>query len=409
MPKFEYKAIAPSGATISGNMESNNSNEVAEMLRARGNRIIYIRELKGFSMGSGKKGEGGLFSRFQGIGVRDLSIFTNQFGTMLNAGLSMSRALAVLKKQTSNTKLVNVIEQIEDEVRKGNQLSAVLRKFPNVFSPLYVSMVQAGEASGNLGQALITMSSFLQRDYEIRNKIRGAMTYPVAVLGFAILIVMGLFIFVIPTFEGFLSQLGAPLPGITKLIFAIADFLVHYIWILVIIVVLAVIVYRRWAKTPGGRKTMDSLKLRLPVISELTLKSSMSRFSDTFATLFSAGIPVIECLEAVRGVLDNVIIAEKVDGIIDAIKKGESLSAAIEKSGMFTPMVYDMTAIGEESGSLDSMLKKVAEFYNEEVNHLVENVAALINPILMVFVGGIIGGTLIGLYLPVFQMASYVQ
>jgi len=146
------------------------------------------------------------------------------------------------------------------------------------------------------------------------------MTYPVAVLGFSILIVVGLFIFVIPTFEGFLSQLGAPLPGITKVIFAIADFLVHYIWLLVIIVVVAVVAYRRWSKTPQGRKTMDSLRLRLPVISELTLKSSMARFSDTFATLFSAGIPVIECLEAVRGVLDNVIIAEKVDGIMMRLK-----------------------------------------------------------------------------------------
>ncbi|MFU2158566.1 type II secretion system F family protein [Caldisericum sp. AR60] len=408
MPQFEYKVITASGGALIGRLEGNSVQDVAETLRSKGYRIIYIKELRSLSLG-GKRTEGGFLSPFQGVSVRDLSIFTNQFGTMLNAGLSISRALAVLEKQTSNPKLVQIIKDLSEEVKKGNQLSMALKKFPQVFSPLYISMVQAGETSGNLGQALITMSTFLQRDYETRNKIRGAMTYPVAVLGFAILIVVGLFIFVIPTFEGFLTELGAPLPAITKMIFAFANFLIHYIWVIVAIIVIAIIAFRRWVKTPEGRRTVDALKLKLPLISELTLKSSMARFSDTLATLFSAGIPIIDCLQTVRGVIDNVIIAEKIDGIIDAIKKGEALSSALEKSGMFTPMVYDMTAIGEESGSLDKMLRKVAEFYNEEVNYLINNISALINPIMMVGVGGLIGGTLIGLYLPVFQMASYIK
>lgn len=407
MPNFEYKIITASGSNQVGRMEADSMGDVANSLRSMGARIIYIKEIRGFSTETGRNE--GFFSRFQSVSIRDLSIFTNQFGTMLNAGLSISRALAVLEKQTSNPNLVKIIKDLGEEVKKGNQLSFALKKFPNVFSPLYISMVQAGETSGNLGNALITMSSFLQRDFETRNKIKGAMTYPVAVLGFSILIVVGLFIFVIPTFQGFLEQLGAPLPAVTKMIFAFANFLIHYGWVILVIIIVLVIAYGRWARTPSGRRTIDSLKLKLPLISELTLKSSMARFSDTLATLFSAGIPIIQCLQTVRGVIDNVIIGEKIDGIIDAIQKGESLSSALQKSGMFTPMVYDMTAIGEESGSLDKMLKKVAEFYNEEVNFLINNISALINPIMMVGVGGLIGGTLIGLYLPVFQMASYIK
>ncbi len=409
MASFEYRAISPAGKSDAGKIEANTLSEAADILRSKGLRIVYLSEVKGVVRAGGKS-EGGLFSRFsRGISIRDVSIFTNQFGTMLNAGLSISRTLTVLQKQTQNAKLREIIAALEDEVRKGSQLSVGLAKFPNVFSPLYVSMVQAGEVSGNLGNALITMSGFLQRDYEIRNKIRGAMTYPIAVLGFALLIVIGLFIFVIPTFEGFLTELGAPLPAVTKAIFALANFLIHRGWILIIAIVAIAIAYIRWVHTASGRKTIDQTKLKLPLFGELTIKSAMARFSDTLSTLFSAGIPLIDCLQAVRGVIDNVIIGETINGIVENIKKGESLSSALSKSGLFTPMVIDMAAVGEESGSLEHMLTKVAEFYTEEVNHLINNITALINPIMMVVVGGLIGGTLIGLYLPVFQMASYIQ
>ena len=409
MANFEYKITNAAGKAETGRLEAATSSEAADILRGKGFRILYIHEIRSAFGGTARKTEGGFFSRFGGISVRDLSIFTNQFGTMLNAGLSISRTLDVLRKQTSNSKLKAVVGELETEVKKGAQLSSGLVKFPTVFSPLYVSIVQAGEVSGNLGNSLVTMSGFLQRDYEIRNKIRGAMVYPVAVLGFAVLIVLGLFIFVIPTFQGFLTELGAPLPAITRMIFAFANFLIHRGWILLIVIIVLVVAYLRWVRTPQGRKTMDRIKLRLPVIGELTLKSAMARFSDTLATLFAAGIPLVDCLQSVRGVIDNVIIGETLDGIIDNIKKGESLSGAVSRSGLFTPMVIDMTAVGEESGSLEHMLTKVAEFYTEEVNHLINNMTAMINPIMMIFVGGLIGGTLIGLYLPVFQMASYIK
>jgi type IV pilus assembly protein PilC len=413
MATFIYKVIAPNGKAQTGRISMDSPTAVADFLRSKGHRIVYIKEarggLNGTSKGGNKSQEGGILSKLSKISIRDLSIFTDQFGTMMNAGLSISRALSVLSKQTANPKLTKIILSLSEDVKKGNSLSAALAKYPEVFSPLYISMVKAGEASGNLGDALRKMSSFLQRDYETEHKLKGAMTYPLAVLVFSILIVIGLFIFVIPTFEGFLSQLGAPLPAPTKMVFAMADFLVHYGWILLIVTVVGYILYAKWAKTPAGRKHVDAGKLKTPIFGELNVKAAMARFSDTLATLFGAGIPLTEALETVKGVIDNVIIAQAVDEIVDRIKRGESLAASLEKSGMFTPMVVEMTGIGEESGSLDSMLKKVAEFYNEEVDYMINNISALINPIMMVFVGGLIGGVLISLYLPIFQMAGYVH
>ena len=412
MGNYVYKVINTSGKIETGRISMDDYAAAADYLRNRGYRIIYIKEQHGgFGAPSakGKSSEGGFLSKFSKISVRDLSIFTNQFGTMMNAGLSISRALSVLTKQTSNSKLVAIIMSLSEDVRKGNSLSAAMSKYPDVFSPLYISMVKAGEVSGNLGDSLIKMSSFLQRDYETANKLKGAMMYPVGVLVFSILIVIGLFIFVIPKFEGFLGQLGAPLPAPTKITFAMADFLVHRGWIVLIVTVVAYALYAKWVKTPQGRRRSDAGKLKMPVFGELNKKAAMARFSDTLSTLFSAGISLVECLETVKGVIDNVIIGEAIDDIINRIKRGESLAASLEKSGMFTPMVVEMTGIGEESGSLDTMLKKVAEFYNEEVDYMINNIASLINPIMMVFVGGIIGGVLISLYLPIFQMAGYVH
>ncbi len=408
MAIFIYKAIRPDGRIETGKISMDSSSDVADYLRSKGSRIVFIKEVKGRVQGAGG-GTGGFASRFSSISVRDLSIFTNQFGTMMNAGLSISRALSILAKQTTNPKLGNIIVRLSEEVKKGNSLSSALSKFPDVFSQLYVSMVKAGEVSGNLGDALLKMSTFLQRDYETKHKLKGAMTYPLAVLAFSIVIVIALFIFVIPTFEGFLTQLGAPLPAPTKIVFSIADFLIHKGWLLLIITVAGYVSYAKWAKTPKGRKHVDAGKLKTPVFGELNKKAAMARFSDTLATLFSAGIPLVDCLESVRGVIDNVVIGEAISDIIERIKRGESLAASLEKSGMFTPMVVEMTGIGEESGNLDEMLKKVAEFYNEEVDYMINNISALINPIMMVFVGGLIGGVLISLYLPIFQMAGYVH
>lgn len=410
MANYAYKAINTAGRAEAGKIAMDDYSAVADYLRGKGYRIIYIKEQKSFAGRTNKKdGNEGFLSKFSKISVRDLSIFTNQFGTMMNAGLSISRALSVLSKQTSNPKLTSIIFSLGEDVKKGNSLSSAAAKYPFVFSQLYVSMVKAGEVSGNLGDSLIKMSSFLQHDYETQNKLKGAMMYPVGVLVFSILIVIGLFIFVIPRFEGFLSQLGAPLPLPTKITFAMADFLVHKGWIVLIITIIVYMLYARWAKTPKGKKHIDAGKLHTPIFGELNKKAAMARFSDTLATLFSAGIPLMECLETVKGVMDNVIIGGAIEDIVSRIKRGEALAASLEKSGMFTPMVVEMTGIGEESGSLDSMLKKVAEFYNEEVDYMINNIAALINPIMMVFVGAIIGGVLISLYLPIFTMAGYIH
>ncbi len=413
MPTFSYKVIELSGHQKLGKMDMNTPSEVANALREKGYRIIYIKEAKGFGVSrvsSNRITENkGIFSRLSKISVRDLSIFTNQFGTMLNAGLSISRCLAVLEKQTNNKKLATITHSVAESVNKGESLSHALAKYPDVFSSLYVSMAKAGEKSGTLGNALLKMSAFLQRDYETKSKIKGAMMYPVAVLIFAIAIIIGLFIFVIPKFEDALSQLGAPLPGPTKIVFATANFLVHKGWLVLIVSIAAYALYMQWIKTPAGRRQKDASSLRTPIFGNLNKKAAIARFSDTFATLFGSGVPLIDALQTVRGTIDNVVIGDSIEGIVNDVKRGESLAASFEKSGMFTTMLVEMTGIGEESGSLEKMLHKVAEFYNEEVDYIMNNVTALINPIMIVIVGGLVGSIVIALYLPIFKMAGYVH
>jgi type IV pilus assembly protein PilC len=407
---FAYKANAPDGSVQTGVVDMENASKVADFLRSKGYRIIYIKETRGGTRRKTDKEKGGFLSKLTSkISIRDLSIFTDQFGTMMNAGLAISRALSVLSKQTTNPRLAGIIYDLAENVKKGNSLSIAIAKYPDVFSPLYISMVRAGEASGNLGDALRKMAVFLQKDYETQHKIKGAMTYPILVLVFSILIVIGLFIFIIPTFEKFLAQLNAPLPLPTKITFMIADNLIKYGWILLVLSIVSYMAFKKWSKTYKGRKTIDTFLLKAPVIGKLTIESAMSRFSSTTATLFSAGIPLTEVLETVKGVIDNVVIAETVNAIIERIKRGEAFSASLGKSGLFTPMVVEMSSVGEESGKLDEMLRKVAEFYDEEVDYMVNNLTAMINPIMMVFVGGIVGGVLISLYLPIFQMAGYVH
>ena len=409
---FAYKISAPSGAMKTGYIDMEDTSEVADYLRNKGYRIIYIRKVGRSSIVHSDKGreKGGLLSKITSrISARDLSISTDQLGTMLNAGLSISRALAVLSRQTTNAKLTGIVHNLSKGIKEGNALSTILMQYPNVFSPLYISMVKAGETSGRMGDSLKKMAVSLQKDYKTQHKIKGAMTYPIIVLVFSILIVIGLFIFVIPKFEKFLRQLQAPLPTPTKITFMTADDLIKYGWILLIALILGYMAFKKWSKTEGGRRKIDSFLLKAPVIGRLTRESAMFRFSSTLATLFSAGIGLTEVLKTVKGVVDNVIIADAINDVIKAVKRGESFSASLRRSGMFMPMVVEMASVGEESGSLDKMLAKVAEFYDEEVDYMVNNIVTMINPIMIVFVGAVVGGILISLYLPIFQMAGYVH
>ena len=417
MALFNYVAADRAGATQRGTINAANAHEAAEAIRGKGFVLVNVAAVRAASgagslvlRGRGASGTGGeKLAAGGGIAAKDLAIFTSQLGTMLNAGLSITKVLDIQSKQTSSKKLRLVTDDLKKKVESGLPLSTAMDSYPGIFSTLYISMVKSGEGSGNMGNSLLKMAGFLERDAELRRKIRSAMNYPVIVLTACVAIVLALFIFVLPQFVGFLTQLNVPLPAPTKITIAMSNFLVHRWYILIGVIVAAFLAARTFLRSPRGILWKDTTALKMPVIGPLVLKTSMARFTDTLSTLFGAGVPLIQCLEMVGGTMGNTVVAATIGRVIESIKAGAALSAAMTETQFFTPMVIQMTAVGEESGSLEAMLGKVAAFYQVEVDSATENLTNAINPILMLVVGGMIGWVLISLYLPVFQMAGGIS
>lgn len=416
MAKFTYIATDRAGNTLRGSVDAANTHEAAGIVRNKGLIPLSISaEGKGAKAIVGRKGkvvEEGKLSRLSkrvSISVKDMSIFTSQLGTMLNAGLSITKSLDVQSKQLSNKNLRIITGGLKKKVEAGLPLSTAMTDYPGAFGTLYISMVVSGEGSGNLGNSLLKMATFLEREAALKRKIKGATSYPLIVIVASVAIILGLFIFVLPQFVGFLTQLNVDLPLPTRITLAMSDFLVHRWYIL--LGAGAGIFYgsRVWLRTAKGIYFKDNLALKAPVIGPLVVQTCMSRFTDTLATLFGAGVPLISCLEMVGGTMGNTIVAATIDRVITSIKNGTALSTAMTETQFFTPMVIQMTAVGEESGSLETMLGKVAMFYEAEVDAATDALTSAVNPILMIVVGGMIGWVLISLYLPIFKMAGGIS
>jgi type IV pilus assembly protein PilC len=418
MALFNYVAADRTGASKRGSITAPTSHEAAELVRGKGLVLVNLIPAGGARPGGLARlgGAGSLTGKVQGrlaaggaIAAKDLAIFTSQLGTMLNAGLSVTKVLDIQTKQLSSKKLRTITEDLKKRVESGVPLSTAMDNYPNVFSTLYTAMVRSGEASGNMGNSMLKMATFLERDAELRRKIKGALSYPVIVLVASVAIVLGLFIFVLPQFVGFLTALNVPLPFPTRMTLAMSNFLVHRWYILFAVVAAILFGMRTFLRTPRGIAWKDKLALRAPVFGPLILKTSMARFTDTLATLFGAGVPLISCLEMTGGTMGNTIIAATIDRVVDNIKAGSSLSASLAETQFFTPMVVQMASVGEESGSLESMLGKVAVFYQAEVDSATEQLTNAINPILIIVVGGMVGWVLLSLYLPIFTMAGGIS
>jgi type IV pilus assembly protein PilC len=416
MATFTYVAADRTGSAQRGTISAANTHEAAELIRGKGLVPVNISAARsaGGSLavrGTGPAGEAqqGKLAAGGGIAAKDLAIFTSQMGTMLNAGLSITKVLDIQSKQLSSKKLRLITDDLKRKVESGLPLSNAMDNYGGIFSTLYTAMVRSGEASGNLGNSLLKMATFLEREAELKRKIRSATNYPMIVIIASTAIVLGLFIFVLPQFVGFLTALNVPLPLPTRITLAMSDYLVHRWYVLLIVVGVVFFVARAWFRTPKGIHWKDSTALKAPVIGPLVLKTSMARFTDTLATLFGAGVPLIACLEMVGGTMGNTVVAATIDRVIDSIKSGAALSAAMAETQFFTPMVIQMTAVGEESGSLETMLGKVAVFYQTEVDAAADNLTNSLNPILMIVVGGMIGWVLISLYLPIFTMAGGIS
>ena len=403
MANFTYKALDQRGTSATGEIEGESKAAAAAALRNRGLTVLDLNEVK---TGLAQMDIGGALTR---IKPKDITVFSRQFATMVSSGLSMLRCLYVLEEQTENKKLAAVIGQIKDDVEAGISLSDALEKHPNVFNKLYVSMVRAGELGGILDEVLNRLATQLEKEDSIRRAVKSAMVYPIMIGTFALLVLIGMVMFLIPIFAGMYRDLGGELPGLTRLMVNLSDFLTGW-WYIVFPAIIAVVWgIMRLKRTERGTELWDRFKLHVPMgIGEIVRKLAVARFSRTLGTLVSSGVPILQAIEITGQAAGNVVIEKAMKDVQQSIKEGQSITGPLEKVSVFPAMVTQMIAVGEETGSLDAMLGKVADFYEDEVDASVKSLTSILEPILMIGVGGIVGVVVIAMYLPIFNMMNIV-
>ena len=401
---YAYRVRDTDGRIIGGTLEADSQGAVASRLRQMGYAPISIEESK-----PGLKREITL-PGLNRIKLKDLAVFSRQFATMINSGLSLLRALTILAEQTESKALAEIIGQVRNEVEQGTALSTSLAKHPKTFNRLYVAMIKAGEVGGFLDKVLLELADSIEKEVELRGKVRSAMTYPIAVFAMVIMIVAAMLVFVVPQFETLYSQLGGQLPFLTRILLGASRFVAG--WgggVVVIAVVVGVIAFRRFHATPAGRFAVDRAKLRAPVFGPLVQKTVLSRFSRTLSTLLGSGVPILQSLEIVSETVNNDVVSRAVKDVQDSVREGESLAVPLAKHSVFPPMVVQMLAVGEETGAIDVMLDKVGDFYDAEVSAAVDSLTSLIEPILIAVMGSVGGGMVVALYLPMFNIINLVK
>ncbi|MGH2794205.1 MAG: type II secretion system F family protein [Actinomycetota bacterium] len=401
---YAYKVRDRAGKLVSGTLEAESQAAVSTKLRQMGFAPIVIEEHKS-SLGKTeiKLPWGGK------VKPKDIAVFSRQFATMINSGLSLLRALNILAEQTENALLARTIAEVRTDVEKGLSLSAALAKHPKVFKRLYVAMVRAGEIGGVLDSVLLRLAENLEKDVALRQKIKSAMTYPTVVFCLVILIMIGMLIFVVPTFKNLYRDLGGSLPLPTKVLISLSDRAKQFWYILAALLMGTWVGLRRWVNTEKGRGKWDAIKLRVPVFGQLVHKSALSRFSRTLSVLMRSGVPILQSLEIVRETVNNTVVSNAVQDVAASVKEGESIAKPLERHDTFPPMVVQMIAVGEETGALDTMLAKISDFYDQEVEATVEALTSLIEPVLIAVMGVVVGGMVVALYMPMFNIINLIE
>jgi len=341
--------------------------------------------------------------------LKDLAILSRQFATMVSSGLPILKALSILEQQTESKVLASAVGAVRADIEGGSSLSAALARHPKVFSDLYVAMVKSGEAGGVLEAVLERLAANLEREVTLRGKVKSAMTYPIVVAGFVSIIFMAMLLFIVPQFKSIYSSLGGKLPFLTQFLLKISDLVKHYFLIIGAIFVGAVFLIRRYIKTEPGHVQWDKLKLRLPVFGSLFRKTALARFARTLSVLNKSGVPILQGLDVVTGTVNNRVVSAAVQDVQKSVSQGESLAKPLARHSIFPPMVVQMLAVGEETGALDTMLEKVAAFYDDEVSSTVDSLTSLIEPVMIFFVGGAVGIAVIALYLPMFNIIKLIH
>jgi type IV pilus assembly protein PilC len=402
---YAYKVRDRGGKLLEGTLEADSQTLLIGKLRSMGYMPIDIQQ----QGAPGMSRELHIPFLANRVKVKDVAVMSRQFATMINSGLSLLRALNILAEQTESKSLAGIINQVRIDVEKGSSLSAALARHPKAFSRLYVAMVRAGEIGGALDSVLLRLAETIEKQVELRRKVRSAMTYPVVVMVLVLLIVTAMLLFIIPMFKGIYTELGGTLPAPTRILIGVST-VIRKFWYLIFGVEFgAVWGFRRWIATERGRGRWDIIKLKIPVMGLLTRKTALARFSRTLSALVRSGVPILESLDIVAETSGNHVVASAVLDTQAAVKAGEPMSHRLEQHPVFPPMVVQMMAVGEETGALDEMLDKIADFYDQEVEATVEALTSLIEPLLIVVMGAAVGGMVISLYLPMFNIIKLIK
>lgn len=397
MATFTYTARAFNGDLRTATIDASSRDDVIAQLRKQRLSVVKIDQDAAKKIGRGS------------IKTRDVVIFTRQFSTMINSGLPLVQALTILAEQTDNKALAEVTRKVVFDVESGNTVADALSKHPRAFTNLYVNMVAAGEAGGILDTILLRLATFLEKNDALVRKVKGAMIYPAVIMSVAAICVVVLLIFVIPVFAGMFASAGQALPLPTRIVIGASGFLKSYWWVIGAVIITAGYMLQKYYASSNGKLVIDRLMLRMPVLGDVLRKSAVSRFTRTLGTLISSGVSILEGLEITAKTAGNRVIQDAIMQSRSSIAGGDTIAQPLQKSKVFPPMVISMIAVGEQTGGLDEMLSKIADFYDEEVDAAVSNLLSLLEPIMIVFLGVIVGGMVVAMYLPIFDMVNAVQ
>jgi type IV pilus assembly protein PilC len=402
MSTYVFKAIDLAGVKARGEVEAESKQSVADQLKARGLVVLDIadkhssREIK--------------LDFLQRIKAHDVAVMTRQLSTMVSSGMTILRALYVLEEQTRNKLLIQTIVEARKDVEAGLPLSDALARHPKVFGPLYVAMVRAGETGGVLDSALLRTADQLEKDDSLRRQVRSAMVYPAVVLSFALIVLLALVAFVVPVFVKVFKQFGGHLPAITKVTVGISHAVTGYWYLVILGAVGAVWSFLRWKRSERGRAQWDTFRLRIPFkIGEIVQKVALARWSRTLAALVGAGVPLLQALDITGKTAGNVVVESAMGGVIDSVKRGGTIAAPLKEAPVFPSMVAHMVGVGEETGALDTMLAKIADFYEDEVAAAVKALTSILEPVMIVIVGGMVGFIVISMYMPLFKVYDSIK
>ncbi|MDF1579394.1 MAG: type II secretion system F family protein [Desulfuromonadales bacterium] len=401
MAKYSWEAKDKKGKVYKGEVEAPNEDVVRAQVKAQGLLVTAVKE-----RGKGMDIEIKIPGFEPKVTTRDLVIFTRQFSTMIDAGLPLVQCLDILSSQQENKTFKKMLTQIKEDVESGSTFADALKKHPKGFDELYVNLIAAGEVGGILDTILNRLAAYIEKAQKLKKQVKSAMTYPITIISIAALVIIVIMVFVIPAFEKMFADFGGSLPMPTQIVIAMSRFITSYILVIIGAIFAFITLVKRIYATKKGREIMDDWFLKLPVFGELIRKVSVAKFTRTLGTMISSGVPILDGLEIVAKTAGNKTVEKAIYVVRQSISEGKTISEPLTKSGVFPSMVCQMIAVGEQSGSIDTMLNKIADFYDDEVDDAVGNLTAMMEPMLMAFLGTTVGGLVIAMYLPIFKLAG---